>query len=607
MAAADLWEQNDGVWTSTTGFAEKGLSYDKNGNILTLTRTDAGGALLHDLSYHYDGNALTSLTLGDGSATEAFLYDVNGNMIYDGNTGVGIEYNELNLPARIFDGTNDIRYIYNASGEKLASATGSSLTYYRSVMVYTQSDGGSEQLAHMLQPEGLVQFNGASAGAPYTYTYFKTDHLGNTRAVLAAVWDEASNGYAMNVEQATDYYPFGLAHELNDLGVNRYLFSGKELQDVSLGSLGLLGMYDFGSRYYNPYLGRWFGIDPALQLTNPYIYCGNNPLMFVDPDGEFAWFIPVIIGAIIGGTSGYMIGQANGASGWNMAAYIFGGALLGGASGGAGAGVSAAGGGAMLAGGTSGAVAGAGFSGLATNWDISKMALGAVKGFVSGFVGSGVSSAIGGGWGAFTGGAAGSGLSTAMDGGSGENILLSALMGGVLAYGTYEVMSYAGWKSSDGKIGGVDVSYKNYKTIQADFQRSRFWQKEYGGVITSDGTLIRAPREYRHSFGVDMHPDWTGTDIETIYHTHWAKAGVKYQVNDAMDIVNSGGRERTTSNGPSVPDMQYARQTQSVIKNPGLIVDRTNVWSYTSTTSSGYGRGSFMRYFPWFNLTPILK
>ncbi len=35
---------------------------------------------------------------------------------------------------------------------------------------------------------------------------------------------------------------------------------------------------------------------------NRYGYCLNNPLVYVDPDGEIAWFVPIIIGAAIFGT-----------------------------------------------------------------------------------------------------------------------------------------------------------------------------------------------------------------------------------------------------------------------------------------------------------------
>lgn len=55
---------------------------------------------------------------------------------------------------------------------------------------------------------------------------------------------------------------------------------------------------------YNPYLGRWFCADPAMQLL--YAFCGNNPIVNVDPDGEFfltilsAIFCPALLPAAMG-------------------------------------------------------------------------------------------------------------------------------------------------------------------------------------------------------------------------------------------------------------------------------------------------------------------
>ena len=205
----------------------------------------------------------------------------------------------------------------------------------------------------MLTPEGTVSRSEGSAGTSYTYNYFKTDHLGSTRVMLSAV-----DG-TLQASQTTDFYPFGLAFEYSNLNKNKYLFSGKELQDGNLGG-SMLEWYDFGARFYDPVLGRWFNVDPAAQVANPYLFCGNAPMMYIDQDGRLFWLIPVL-GAVIGGAMnvishlddihnfwgalGYFgVGAAVGAAsayagGWiadaSKALGLFPGMLVGGAMGGA--------------------------------------------------------------------------------------------------------------------------------------------------------------------------------------------------------------------------------------------------------------------------------
>ncbi len=54
-----------------------------------------------------------------------YTYDANGNMLTDLNKGIStpITYNHLSLPEVISTGKNNVRFIYDASGTKLAQVT----------------------------------------------------------------------------------------------------------------------------------------------------------------------------------------------------------------------------------------------------------------------------------------------------------------------------------------------------------------------------------------------------------------------------------------------------------------------------------------------------
>lgn len=89
------------------------------------------------------------------------------------------------------------------------------------------------------------------------------------------------------------------------------------------GQTGDSGLYYLQSRYYDPQVGRFINaddigyIDPkTVNGLNLFTYCGNNPVMNVDFDGNafFSFLIAsIIIGALIGGTmngvSAYNDGQ----------------------------------------------------------------------------------------------------------------------------------------------------------------------------------------------------------------------------------------------------------------------------------------------------------
>ncbi|MEZ5360249.1 MAG: RHS repeat-associated core domain-containing protein [Candidatus Zixiibacteriota bacterium] len=81
-------------------------------------------------------------------------------------------------------------------------------------------------------------------------------------------------------------------------------------------------------RYYDPAIGQFTTIDKATQFASGFTYCGNNPVTWYDKDGDFAF----LVGAVFGAIAGFHIANMKHAHGLKFMLYVFGGAIIGGAS-----------------------------------------------------------------------------------------------------------------------------------------------------------------------------------------------------------------------------------------------------------------------------------
>lgn len=110
-----------------------------------------------------------------------------------------------------------------------------------------------------------------------TYHYFLKDHLGSNRAVVNAKTGQVAEQY--------DYYPFGKQHGDYHTGyIHPYRYNGKELDGIA----GVDWLY-YGARMMEPEWGRFTTPDPMAEKyydVSPYAYCLDNPMKFLDFDGQ---------------------------------------------------------------------------------------------------------------------------------------------------------------------------------------------------------------------------------------------------------------------------------------------------------------------------------
>lgn len=58
---------------------------------------------------------------------------------------------------------------------------------------------------------------------------------------------------------------------------------------------------DYAARYMDTATIRFTSVDPLVEdlyQWSPYVYCLNNPVKYVDPDGEFPWVAALVGGAV---------------------------------------------------------------------------------------------------------------------------------------------------------------------------------------------------------------------------------------------------------------------------------------------------------------------
>ena len=239
-----------------------------------------------------------------------------------------IELNYDGFGRRIKKG--ELEFTYDLSGRLLGQSNGIEFIYDENEMI---------GLLHTTIRQGEILEDGTVEEIKTTKKYhYQKDVSGNVIALL----DEKG------IHVVNYVYDAWGNHEVVDL-------NGEVIEDKShIGHVNPIryrsyyydsdfGFYYLKTRYYDPKVGRFINMDDTAFLApdvinglNLYAYCGNNPVMNVDPNGKFAIsaiLASILIGAAIGAGS-YTVGQVieyaiTGTFEWSWGGFI--GSIVGGA------------------------------------------------------------------------------------------------------------------------------------------------------------------------------------------------------------------------------------------------------------------------------------
>ncbi|MBQ7788660.1 MAG: RHS repeat-associated core domain-containing protein [Clostridia bacterium] len=251
--------------------------YDTNGNILekqeydyTLNEKDfkKEANMLNLSRYEYDSNGLLSSFNGE-------------NNKYIATKGLPSTYRNIALNWYYFDELykyGDTTFDYDTKGRRILK-NNISFTYDTSDNLIKQSNGIE-----------FIYDNNSVIGIKYngTHYFYQKDLLNNVvklldtngSCVVKYVYDAWGNHKVLSAD-GTENTDASFIGNINPIRYRSYYFDTET------------NLYYLKSRYYDPQTGRFISIDDVSYIdpktingTNLFAYCGNNPVMFVDPTGK---------------------------------------------------------------------------------------------------------------------------------------------------------------------------------------------------------------------------------------------------------------------------------------------------------------------------------
>ena len=274
------------------------------------------GTARETVPYAYTNSAWKDqLTSYDG---ESITYDASGNPTnYLGATLVweGQRLKSYTPKDASSGRANSYVYSYDENGIRTRKTIGSTVTdyYYNGTLLMgtvkttTNSDGSTTTSKLRFSYDA----NGKVVAVNYNGNYYY--YLRNAQSDIVKLIDKTG---ATVVEYRYDSWGKLLSTSgslASTLGKNNpFRYRGCVYDEET-------GFYYLQSRYYNPEVGRFISSDVLLSTGqgvlghNAYAYCGNNPIVREDTQGNLWGLIAAAVGAVTGAVVGAVTGAVTGA------------------------------------------------------------------------------------------------------------------------------------------------------------------------------------------------------------------------------------------------------------------------------------------------------
>ena len=257
------------------GVSSTAYVYDGNNRLTEETKNEGQSSETTHYSYDNNGNTIckyseTISPATQGQTTEVYISvagtDESSNGVNNDNSVTINEYNCLNQLVKVMEGSNTYSYTYNWDGLR-ASKTVNGVTtnhIWDGDQMVLEADGEGNVTNKYIRGINLI-YSGEGANR----RYFLYNGHGDTVQLTS------TTGSSIKVY---DYDAFGNEKNPDPNDTNLFRYCG-EYFDKETGTIYLR------ARYYDPTIGRFICEDPIGSGLNWYTYCGNNPIMFIDPSG----------------------------------------------------------------------------------------------------------------------------------------------------------------------------------------------------------------------------------------------------------------------------------------------------------------------------------